>query len=138
MGGQAGGLTARLLKIAWASPCSAAGLIVALPLIAMGARARAEGGVVEIAFRPTPGHCGRVARKLHYRAITLGHVILAVTDAELASLRAHERVHVAQYERWGLLFFAAYPLASLWQSLAGRDPYWDNPFEIEARKVAGG
>ena len=101
-----------------------------------GARARVVRGTIEVAFRPEPSQCGRIARRLPYRAITFGHVILGVTAQELASAREHEHVHVAQYERWGPLFLAAYPAASLWQWLAGRDPYWDNPFEIEARAKA--
>lgn len=71
---------------------------------------------------------------MRYRAITLGHVILGVTADDLAASRDHEHVHVAQYERWGVVFFVAYPLASLWQVLRGRDAYWDNPFEVEARE----
>jgi hypothetical protein len=121
---------------AWAAPCSAVGLLFALPLLAAGARARAVDGTLEVAFRPSDAHCGPRARRLRFRAITFGHVILGVTAQELAAARAHERVHVAQYERWGLLFFLAYPAASLWQWLRGGDPYWNNPFEAEARAIA--
>jgi hypothetical protein len=39
-----------------------------------------------------------------------------------------------QYERWGLLFFLAYPASSFAQLLRGRNPYWYNYFEIEARE----
>lgn len=56
-----------------------------------------------------------------------------VTEEDLATLGAHERVHVAQYGRWGLFFLPAYGLSSLWQLIRGRRPYWDNHFEIEAR-----
>jgi hypothetical protein len=51
----------------------------------------------------------------------------------LHRLRTHEHEHVRQYERWGVLFFAAYPLSSLWQLLRGHRPYMDNWFEIQAR-----
>jgi hypothetical protein len=44
---------------------------------------------------------------------------------------------VRQYERWGLLFYPAYGLSSLWQLLRGRRPYWDNVFEVEARRRSG-
>ena len=57
-----------------------------------------------------------------------------VTNEELFRIGPHERVHVEQYERWGPLFFLAYPLSSLWQILHGRSPYWDNHFEIQARQ----
>ena len=50
----------------------------------------------------------------------------------LSSLRAHEQVHVRQYERWGLFFVPAYLVSSLWQLLRGRHIYRDNCFEREA------
>lgn len=44
-------------------------------------------------------------------------------------LRRHERVHVAQMRKHGVLkFYALY----LWYSI--RYGYWNNPFEIEARE----
>jgi hypothetical protein len=69
-------------------------------------------------------------------ALTLGHVVLGMSRAALAHTRAHERVHVAQVERWGPFFLPAYALASLWALLRGRNPYRDNPFEREAFAVA--
>jgi hypothetical protein len=42
---------------------------------------------------------------------------------------------VRQYERWGVVFFLAYPLSSLWQAARGRHYYWDNWFEVQARAV---
>ena len=47
--------------------------------------------------------------------------------------RAHERVHVRQYEWWGPLFVPAYLLAGLWALIHGGHPYFDNRFEREAR-----
>ena len=65
-------------------------------------------------------------------AMTFAHVVIG-RDAEcLESTREHERVHVRQYERWGILFYPAYLLASLWLLLRGRDAYLENPFEREA------
>jgi hypothetical protein len=46
-------------------------------------------------------------------------------------------VHVRQYEHWGPLFVPAYLAASLWALLRGRDPYYHNWFEMEARLSAG-
>lgn len=60
--------------------------------------------------------------------------LLAVTREELQRIGPHERVHVEQYERWGLLFFIAYGASSLWQLLHGRSPYWHNHFEVQARQ----
>jgi len=123
-----------LLKHLWAAPCSAVGLAVAAIPLALGGRARVSGGALEVTYRETPDRCGRLASKLRFRAIVFGHVILAVTREELQRLGPHERVHVEQYERWGLLFFPAYGLSSLWQLVHGRSPYWHNHFEVQARE----
>ena len=125
-----------LPALLWAAPCSAVGLALAAPLLLLGGRARPRAGTLEVSWRHDAAACGRLARRLPFEAITLGHVILGVTAQALERSRAHERVHVRQYERWGLLFFPAYAASSLWQWLRGRRPYWDNAFEIEARKKA--
>lgn len=65
-------------------------------------------------------------------AITFGHTVLARSLSDLEASRAHERIHVAQYERWGILFIPLYLGCSLWLMLRGQSPYWDNPFEREA------
>jgi hypothetical protein len=69
-------------------------------------------------------------------AITLGHVVLARSAADLARCRLHELVHVRQYERWGPLFPPLYLLASCSALLRGTHPYLDNHFEREARRLA--
>jgi hypothetical protein len=69
-------------------------------------------------------------------ALTLGHVVLGRDRRCLERCREHERVHVAQYERWGPLFLPAYLLSSLWLLATGRDPYRDNPFERQAFAAA--
>ena len=74
---------------------------------------------------------------LPYRAITFGHVIVAVTETELGRCREHERVHVRQYAHWGPFFPLAYAATSAWQLLNGRRAYWDNYFEVQARKDSG-
>jgi hypothetical protein len=127
----------KTVRYLWAAPCSALGLGLGTILLAFGGRAKAVSGTLEIAFRASPASCGRLARSLPFRAITFGHVILAVTAQDLAQSRAHEWVHVRQYECWGVLFFAAYPASSLWQLLRGRNAYWDNHFEVEARALSG-
>jgi len=69
-------------------------------------------------------------------ALTLGHVVLGLDAAALQATRDHERIHVAQYERWGPFFLPAYGLCALTLWVAGRHPYWDNPFEREAYRDA--
>jgi hypothetical protein len=66
-------------------------------------------------------------------AITFGHVVLGRDGDALEWSRAHERVHVTQYERWGPFFLPAYAAASLWALARGGDFYRDNCFERAAR-----
>ena len=65
-------------------------------------------------------------------AITFGHVVLARDRETLRLTRAHERVHVRQYERWGPAFIPAYLFAAVWGLLTGSGAYAGNVFEREA------
>ena len=123
-------------KLLWAAPCSALGLLVALVPLALGGKAKWVNGALEVTYRACDADCGRLALRLPFRGIVFGHVILAVTHEELQQIGPHERVHVAQYERWGALFFVAYGLSSLWQLLNGPPPYWSNHFEVQARQLS--
>ena len=123
----------KYIRILWAAPCSLVGMFGGGIVLACGGKAAQRSGAIEVTFRERRIDCRPFVRSLPFRGIVFGHVILAVTAEELVHIRAHERVHVAQYERWGLLFFVAYPLSSLWQLLRGRHPYRDNHFEVEAR-----
>lgn len=123
----------RQARYLWAAPCSLVGLALALPLVLAGAQARRVAGVLEVGFRPHLMQQGSLANRLPFAAITLGHVVLGISQHELKRLRVHEHAHVRQYERWGVLFFVAYPLSSLVQWLRGRSPYWHNGFEVQAR-----
>ena len=122
------------LAYLWAAPASLIGLALAATLVAGRGQVYRHSGVLEVAGGPTGW---LLARGLPFSgpvaAITLGHVVLAVSVAALDATRRHERVHVAQFERWGPLFLLAYPLASLHAWLRGGHPYLDNVFEIEAR-----
>jgi hypothetical protein len=127
----------RIAKLAWAAPCSLLGLVAALPLLFCGGHARRVAGTLEVTLRDCEADCPAVVRLLRFRAITLGHVILAVGRTDLEGLRTHELVHVRQYERWGIAFFAAYAASGLWQMLHGRSAYWHNHFEVQARLLSG-
>jgi hypothetical protein len=126
----------KLAKVLWASPCSVVGLALAAFPLAAGGKVRWSQGALEVTYRQGDAHCGRLARALPFRGVVFGHVILAVTQEELVLVGAHERVHVAQYESWGALFFLAYGASSLWQLVAGRNPYWHNHFEVQARELS--
>ena len=69
------------------------------------------------------------------QAITLGHIIIARDAATAEQLRAHEQVHVRQYERWGFIFPIAYLAASVIAALKGGDAYRNNVFEVEASAI---
>ena len=100
----------RLIKLLWALPCSLVGLAFSLVFLLARGRVRVVDGVFEVVLRPAGG----ALAWLPFRCITFGHVILAVDGDELQRLRAHEQVHVRQYERWGLLFFVLYAGSSAW------------------------
>lgn len=127
----------KFIKLLWAAPCSVVGLVFAAIVLMMGGRAVLNRGALEVTYRPARARCGPRALALPFRGIVFGHIILAVTAEELASIGPHERVHVEQYERWGIFFFVAYALSSLWHWLRGRDAYWHNHFEVQARKRSG-
>lgn len=122
----------RLFRYIWAGPTTLVGLAFALLALRCG-RICIVDGVVEAHgsrlnwclthFIPIPGGAA---------AITLGHVVLGRDAHALGVTRQHERMHVAQYERWGPFFVPAYFAASLWAIVRGRHPYFDNAFEREA------
>jgi hypothetical protein len=118
----------RAFSYAWAAPASCVGLLVALVAVGGGATVAIVDGVLEVA---APWVARWPAR---FDAITFGHVVIGVSPAALAQCRAHERVHVRQYERYGLFFFALYAASSAWQWLRGRSPYSENYFERQARE----
>lgn len=120
-------------KYLWTSPATALGICAALLAGIAGAQAKRVSGVLEVSLAPRSAALCKAANCLPFSAITFGHVVIACSAEKQATLRQHERVHVAQYERWGALFLLAYPLESLYQMLRGRQPYWDNRFEVAAR-----
>lgn len=120
----------RLFAYTWPLPYTLSGIAIGLLL---GGRFRNVNGVIEI-------HGPRVADTLSRlllpaMAMTLGHVVFGQSEKALELTRAHERVHVRQYERWGPLFVPAYLLISIVLYLSGRDGYRENPFEVEAYAV---
>jgi len=130
-------LAAAAFRVLWASPCSMAGIALALPVLASGGTARRVGPAIEVVVHrdALPGRSP--LRLLPFAAITFGHVIVALSGRQLAALRAHEHVHVRQYEALGPLFFPAYAAASLVALVRGRCPYAGNAFEVQAcRKSA--
>lgn len=126
----------RLVRCVWAAPCSRVGGAVALATLPFGARLRWHEGVVELALARPGTRRFEALRLLPFDAITFGQVVLGRSTRELDALRAHEHAHVRQYERWGLLFFVAYPLASLQAWMSGQHFYRHNRFEVQACAAA--
>jgi len=126
----------RFLRYLWAGPATLVGLVVAFALLRRG-RAAVVDGVIE-AHSPLLGRALRSFTPLAGGAvaITLGHVVIGQNARVLDLTRAHERVHVRQYERWGPFFVPAYLLAGLFELLRGGHPYIDNYFERDARQAA--
>ena len=121
-----------VVRYLWASPASCVGLVLAVAARLTGARARLVDGVLEVAGGGIAHAVAWLPRSMRFSAITFGHVVIGLDHSTLARCRVHERVHVAQYERWGALFLLLYPASSVIQLLCGRDPYRDNVFEREA------
>lgn len=114
----------------WASPASLLGLGVAVASLPFGTHLRQRAGIVECHGGPVTWLLAQLPHPA--LAMTLGHVVWGQSLWALEVTRAHERVHVGQYERWGPLFIPAYLAASGWLMLQGRDAYYENPFEREA------
>lgn len=127
---------ARIVRYAWAAPATLLGLALGAIALALGASVRRCDGALEFAGGGLARAVMRLPPRLRFGAITLGHVILGLDEQTLAHCRCHEHVHVAQYERWGVLFFPLYLGSSLVQWARGRHPYLDNRFEREAQRRA--
>lgn len=130
-------IAAAAMRILWASPCSLVGIALAVPVLAAGGAARRVGPAIEVVVHRDGVPQRSALRRLPFAAITLGHVIVALGGRELAALRAHEHIHVRQYEALGVLFFPAYAMASLVALARGRCPYAGNAFEVQACRRSG-
>ena len=126
----------RLWVYCWVAPVTLLGGLLSFLTILTGGKGRFHSGVWE-AWGGWPGRRMEVGLPFvgPAAAIALGHVVLGISESAIQFTRAHERVHVRQYELWGLLFLLAYPIAGLWAWTKGGHPYRDNVFELAARKA---
>ena len=114
----------------WPLPYTLGGITVGLLL---AGRFRQVDGVVEIHGSAIAAVLARFP--IPAMAVTIGHVVFGQSEVALNITREHERVHVRQYQRWGPAFVPAYLAASAVMYFRGRDPYRDNPFEVEADAI---
>jgi hypothetical protein len=122
----------QVLAYLWASPWTLFGLCWGVLALITGGRVQCVAGILEFHGGLPAWLLRRMPLVGGAAAITFGHTVLARTRDDLDASRDHERIHVRQYERWGIFFIPAYLLCSLWLLIRRRSPYWDNPFEKEA------
>jgi hypothetical protein len=116
---------ARIAARIWASPLSAAGLLVGA---VSGAPVRIRDGV--LLFAPVRGIPGAVMRRRGFSAAALGHVVLSVEAPPSARLLAHELVHTRQAERLGPF------MAPVYLGMLARYGYRGHPLERAAYRIA--
>ena len=122
----------RTFAYLWAAPTTSVGLVAVGLTCLSGGKLQVREGAVECHGGFARWFLSR--RAVSASAMTLGHVILGRSTDELDRCRAHEQVHVRQVERWGGLFLPAYIMASVSAWKVGRHYYYDNHFEIDARR----
>jgi hypothetical protein len=123
----------QLWRYLWALPHTLLGLLFALIVLLTHGRAQVVDGVLELHGRFASWFLRRcIPLKGGALALTLGHVVIGRDEDALAATRAHERVHVRQYEQWGPLFLPAYAVASLWAHFSQTGAYAGNRFERDA------
>ena len=119
----------------WAAPCTAVGLMICLLASLLGARVRWADGAWESCLPAGSAVAKWLEGHQRFAAITLGHVIFALSEQDLRRWHAHERVHVGQFEMLGALMLIAYPAASCWAWMRGQEAYMGNFFERQAYRI---
>lgn len=124
------GVTSRLVRYLWSAPTTLLGLAASFASLTTP---RLAGSILlSVSDR---GFASWFLTRRGYCALTLGHAVI-VTPGAPFDVIDHEMVHVRQAERWGPFFLPAYLAAMIVVRFRGGNPYWDNPFEAEAREVA--
>lgn len=126
------------LGILWALPLTILGaLLLMLPTLLLRGR-------IDVVVHPTPALLVRgplADRMLECHpfgamcAMAIGHIVIAQRQGLTARILTHELAHVRQAAHWGLVFPLVYLGASLFARLRGEDAYWNNRFEVAARRA---
>lgn len=127
-----------VLGILWALPLTLLGvLLMMLPTLLLRGR-------IDVVMRPTPALLVRgplADRMLEGHpfgamcAMAIGHIVIAQRQGLTARILTHELAHVRQAAHWGFAFPVVYLAASIWAFLQGEDAYWNNCFEVAARRA---
>ena len=133
----------RVLGIIWAAPVTAVGLTYVTLFTMLGwykhLGTRGDALVWQLKADKLPGWLSKSWTK--HAGQTFGNVIVLRydpdTDRGRATLR-HEQEHVRQFMVLGIFQPILYQLVSLGLRFCRHaHPYYDNPFEIDARRAAG-
>jgi hypothetical protein len=125
-----------VLVYTWAAPTSLVGLTAGGLTLLSGGHVQRRRGALEFYGGFSRWFLSSMPF-VRASAMTLGHVIIGRDPGCLESCRDHEQAHVRQVERWGGLFIPAYLVASAWAWLRGQHYYFDNWFELDARRQCG-
>ena len=132
----------RVLGFAWSSPVTAIGLLYVLPLWALGwytYLSTTGDALVWMLSDSSPGWFKKLWSP--WVGQTIGNVIVIRfkpdTDRGRVALK-HELHHVKQFMKLGVFLPVLYALAYAGLCTCSHaHPYYDNPFEIDARRAAG-
>lgn len=122
----------KFLRYLWASPVTCVGLVLVGLGLLTGGKAKLVAGAIEAHGGWLDGlMAGRWPLCCGGLAMTLGHVIIGSNQHSLKTCRDHEHRHIRQFERWGPLLLPLYWFAGWVLWFQGRDPYLENPWEME-------
>lgn len=126
----------RVLLYIWVLPNSLIGLSLGVAGVMSGGKCQVKRGCLEFYGGFVTWLLSRIGMGPGVLAMTLGHTIIGQNRDGLQTARDHEQVHVRQYECWGPLFIPAYLACSAVLWFQKKDVYRDNPFEVEAYRIA--
>jgi hypothetical protein len=131
------GKLVRAAAFVWSAPIGLLGAVGAFLFAVLGwGHLRVNEGAIEVIGR---GPFAAWMAGRGWAAFTLGWTIWFWREeyADHPSIARHERAHIRQYLRLGVLMALAYPLAGIHAHLRGGCFYKDNVFERTARREAG-
>jgi hypothetical protein len=133
----------RMLGFAWASPLTAAGLLYATLFTLFGwyKRIGSRGDALLWQLVPEKAPARLLTAWKRWGGHTIGNVVVMKYDPDSDRGRItlrHEQEHVHQCMTLGILQPIAYYVAYFaLKTCRYSHPYYDNPFEIDARRAAG-